>query len=53
MRRLLPERCQRALRVAWSEVAGEQAENVEFVMSGSPRWEVLWNARRFKSDWRA
>ncbi len=48
----LPGRCRRALRRAWAEVAGEDADCVMFHAAGDPGWRAVWAGRRFDTDWR-
>ncbi len=48
----LPGRCRRALRRAWAEVAGEDADAVAFHAAGDPDWRAVWAGRRFETDWR-
>ncbi len=48
----LSGRCRRALRRAWEEVAGEDADAVAFHAAGDPDWRAVWVGRRFDTDWR-
>jgi hypothetical protein len=44
---VLSDKLINALRQAWSDVAGENASDVEVVMLGTEEYQRVWRARRF------
>jgi len=51
--RNLSKKVEALFRKAWLEVGCEFEDNVEFCGVRDDRWKLLWDCRRFESDWQS